>query len=197
MNDMTAHREEPLRSSKRRLERPAAIILTSTALDRIAELMSKAPAGAIGVKLSTPRRGCSGLAYSVDYVTEENAFDEKIVTPGGTFYVDGASVGDITETSLKDRRILGSEGFISVHVVVDSASGKVVGGPAVSARGFLEDDSVFDEVVPLVTQAIEEAGARGVGDAHQLQQVVRRTVGRWVSGTHRRRPMIIPVVIEV
>ncbi len=48
--------------------------------------------GAIGVKLSTPRRGCSGLAYSVDYVTEENAFDEKIVTPGGTFYVDGASV---------------------------------------------------------------------------------------------------------
>jgi ribonuclease J len=117
--------------------------------------------------------------------------------PCGYVYVDGASVGDITETSLKDRRFLGSVGFISVHVVVDSASGKVVGGPAVSARGFLEDDSVFDEVVPLVTQAIEEAGARGVGDAHQLQQVVRRTVGRWVSGTHRRRPMIIPVVIEV
>ncbi len=92
MNDMTAHREEPLRSSKRRLERPAAIILTSTALDRIAELMSKAPAGAIGVKLSTPRRGCSGLAYSVDYVTEEVPFDEKIETPGGNFYVDSASV---------------------------------------------------------------------------------------------------------
>jgi iron-sulfur cluster assembly protein len=72
--------------------RPAAIILTSAALDRIAELMAKAPAGAIGVKLSTPRRGCSGLAYSVDYVTEELPFDEKIETPGGNFYVDGASV---------------------------------------------------------------------------------------------------------
>jgi len=72
--------------------RPAAIRLTPGAEARIAELMSKAPADAIGVKLSTPRRGCSGLAYSVDYVTMENAFDEKIETPGGIFYVDGASI---------------------------------------------------------------------------------------------------------
>ena len=72
--------------------RPAAITLTPDAEQRVADLMSRAPEGAIGVKLSTPRRGCSGLAYSVDYVTEENRFDEKIVTPGGTFYVDGASV---------------------------------------------------------------------------------------------------------
>jgi iron-sulfur cluster assembly protein len=72
--------------------RPAAIALTATAEARIAELMSRAPQGAIGVKLSTPRRGCSGLAYSVDYVTEEQPFDEKIETPGGAFYVDGASV---------------------------------------------------------------------------------------------------------
>ena len=72
--------------------RPAAITLTSAAEHRIADLMSRAPEGAIGVKLSTPRRGCSGLAYSVDYVTDENAMDEKIVTPGGTFYVDGGSI---------------------------------------------------------------------------------------------------------
>jgi iron-sulfur cluster assembly protein len=71
---------------------PAAITLTTAAQDRIAELMAKAPEEAIGVKLSTPRRGCSGLAYSVDYVTEEQPFDEKIETPAGTFYVDGASV---------------------------------------------------------------------------------------------------------
>ena len=70
----------------------AAVILTPTAEARIAALMAKAPEGAIGVKLSTPRRGCSGLAYSVDYVTEEVKFDEKIATPGGTFYIDGASV---------------------------------------------------------------------------------------------------------
>src|SRR5437868_14700649 len=72
--------------------RPTAITLTDAANSRIAELMQKAPEGAIGVKLSTPRRGCSGLAYSVDYVTEEAKFDEKIVTPGGVFYIDGASV---------------------------------------------------------------------------------------------------------
>ncbi|WP_309661804.1 iron-sulfur cluster assembly accessory protein [Sphingomonas sp.] len=72
--------------------RPAAIVLTAAAEARIAELMDRAPEGAIGVKLSTPRRGCSGLAYSVDYVTEAVPFDEKIATPGGAFYVDGGSV---------------------------------------------------------------------------------------------------------
>lgn len=73
-------------------QRPAALILTPTAEARIAELMAKAPEGAIGVKLSTPRRGCSGLAYSVDYVTEAKPFDEKIETPGGVLYVDGGSI---------------------------------------------------------------------------------------------------------
>jgi iron-sulfur cluster assembly protein len=72
--------------------RRAAITLTDAANQRIAELMNRAPEHAIGVKLSTPRRGCSGLAYSVDYVSEENPLDEKIETPGGTFYIDGASV---------------------------------------------------------------------------------------------------------
>ncbi len=73
-------------------ERPAALNLTGNAQARIAELMARAPAGAIGVKLSTPKRGCSGLAYSVDYVTEAKPFDEKIETPGGVLYIDGASV---------------------------------------------------------------------------------------------------------
>lgn len=78
--------------TRTRAPRPAAITLTAAAGKRIADLMARAPDGAIGVKLSTPRRGCSGLAYSVDYVTEEQAFDEKIVTAGGTFYVDGGSI---------------------------------------------------------------------------------------------------------
>ena len=72
--------------------RPAALTLTPAAEARIAALMAKAPEGTVGVKLSTPRRGCSGLAYSVDYVTEAAPFDEAIATPGGTFYVDSASV---------------------------------------------------------------------------------------------------------
>lgn len=73
-------------------ERPAALTLTPSAEQRIADLMAQAPEGTVGVKLSTPRRGCSGLAYSVDYVSEEKPFDEKIETPGGTFYVDGGSI---------------------------------------------------------------------------------------------------------
>ena len=72
--------------------RPAAVTLTPSAEARVAKLMAQAPAGAIGVKLSTPRRGCSGLAYSVDYVTESSPMDERIETPGGLFFIDGASV---------------------------------------------------------------------------------------------------------
>ena len=72
--------------------RPAAIILTPAAEARIADLMLRAPDDAIGVKLSTPRRGCSGLAYSVDFVTEADPMDERVETPGGTFFVDGASI---------------------------------------------------------------------------------------------------------
>jgi iron-sulfur cluster assembly protein len=75
-----------------RMARPAAVILTPSAEARVAHLMASAPEGSIGVKLSTPRRGCSGLAYSVDYVSEASAFDERIETPGGTFFIDGASV---------------------------------------------------------------------------------------------------------
>jgi ribonuclease J len=114
----------------------------------------------------------------------------------GYVYVDGASVGEITEADLKDRRILGEEGFVSIVVVVDSGSGKVVAGPEIHARGFAEGDTVFDGVLPRIVDALADAAAQGVGDTHQLQQVVRRVVGRWVSESYRRRPMIIPVVVE-
>jgi ribonuclease J len=114
----------------------------------------------------------------------------------GYVYVDGASVGEITEVDLKDRRILGEEGFISIVVVVDSGTGKVVAGPDIHARGFAEDNSVFDEVRPRIADALASAAAEGVGDSYQLQQVVRRVVGRWVNESYRRRPMIIPLVVE-
>src|SRR5690349_12790317 len=114
----------------------------------------------------------------------------------GYVFVDGSSVGDITESSLKDRRILGEEGFISVIVVVDSVTGKVSGGPEIHARGFVEDDSTFDEVKPSIIDALDAAARDGVDDTYQLQQTIRRVVGRWVSNKHRRRPMIIPVVVE-
>jgi ribonuclease J len=123
----------------------------------------------------------------------------KIVgaVPAGYVYVDGTSVGEITETSLKDRRLLGDEGFVSIVVAVDSTSGKIVAGPEIHARGSGIDSEGFDEVVGRVEIALQEATANGVSDVHQLSQLARRTVGKWVSDTYRRRPMVIPVVVEV
>src|SRR5439155_11420231 len=112
-------------------------------------------------------------------------------------YVDGLAVGDVGESLLTERRILGDGGFIAATVVIDSVTGKVVGGPSVSQKGFSEDPQVFEPVLRLITDALDRAAAEGIADPHQLQQVVRRTVGRWVNEAYRRRPMIVPTVVEV
>ena len=117
--------------------------------------------------------------------------------PCGYVYVDGLSVGEVTESSLKDRRILGDEGFVSVVIVVDSTTGKLLGGPEIHARGSGIDDAAFVDVRPLIDETLAYAAADGINDLYQLRQLVRRTVGRWVNETYRRRPMIIPVVVEV
>jgi len=117
--------------------------------------------------------------------------------PVGFVFVDGQSIGDITESSLKDRRILGEEGFISCVVVIDSQSGKIVAGPDIHARGFNEDAAMFDEVKMRIEKALAIAVADGTNGTHQLSQIVRKTIGGWVGGEHRRKPMIVPVVIEV
>jgi ribonuclease J len=115
----------------------------------------------------------------------------------GYVYVDGLTVGEVTESQLKDRRILGEEGFVSVIIVVDSSSGKIVGGPEVQSRGSGIDDAAFREVVPKISETLERAAADGITDAYQLRQLARRVIGKWVSDNYRRRPMIIPVVVEV
>ncbi|GAB2758777.1 ribonuclease [Terrabacter sp. 28] len=114
----------------------------------------------------------------------------------GYVYVDGSSVGGADEALLKDRRILRDEGFITCIVVLDAATGKIASGPEITARGFVEDEEIFQQVIPKVERAVEEAVANGVRDDQQLQQVVRRAVGSWVGGKIRRRPMIIPVVLQ-
>ncbi|WP_159621825.1 ribonuclease J [Ruania rhizosphaerae] len=116
--------------------------------------------------------------------------------PCGYIYVDGSSVGGVTEAELKDRRILGEEGFISIFVVVNSSSGEVVAGPELHVRGVAEGEDKLAAIVPEITKALTEAAAGGNADTHQLQQVVRRVVGRFASSKLKRRPMIIPVVVE-
>ncbi|MGJ9401795.1 ribonuclease J [Arthrobacter sp. KK5.5] len=115
----------------------------------------------------------------------------------GFVYVDGSSVGGVTDDDLKDRRTLGEEGFISVISVVNRQTGKIVSGPDIHARGVAEDDSVFDDIKPKIAAALEEAVVNNpTHTTHQLQQVVRRVIGSWVSRKLRRRPMIVPVVLE-
>jgi ribonuclease J len=131
----------------------------------------------------------------VDLVGGKASITGKV--PCGYVFVDGLSVGEVTESSLKDRLILGEEGFISVVVVVDSTSGKLVAGPEIHARGSGIDEVGFSEVRPLIEEALAAAAADGIAEVHQLGQLVRRTLGRWVNSNYRRRPMIIPVVLEV
>jgi len=131
----------------------------------------------------------------VDLVNHEASVVGSV--PCGFVYVDGQSIGDITESSLKDRRILGEEGFISCVVVIESQSGKIIAGPDIHARGFAEDEALFDEVKLKIEKALARAVAEGINGTHQLSQIVRKTIGEWVGTTHRRRPMIVPVVIEV
>ena len=117
--------------------------------------------------------------------------------PCGYVYVDGQSVGDVREAVIKDRLILGEEGFVTITVVLDAVTGKVTGGPDVSARGVSDTPGAFDPVVGLTRDALERAVAEGMTDAQELSRLVRRVVGRWVSDTFRRKPMILPVVVEV
>ncbi len=113
----------------------------------------------------------------------------------GYIFVDGSTVGDIGDAELSDRKILGADGFISVVVVVNLHSMSLVSGPDIHARGFVEDDSVFNGIKDQIAKAVVDAMSDGSEDVRGLQQVVRRTVGRWVSNTYRRRPMILPVVV--
>ncbi len=117
--------------------------------------------------------------------------------PVGYVYVDGLEVGDIGDSTLKDRRILGEDGFLSILVAVDLDSGRIVFGPELTARGFSDDPSALNPIRSELIEVIEKALADGARDTDSLQHLVRRTVGRWVDREYRRRPMLVPTVIEV
>jgi ribonuclease J len=115
----------------------------------------------------------------------------------GHVYVDGLSVGDVGESTLSDRLILGEGGFIAISVAVDSTTGRAVTPPTVSGRGFSDDPKALEAVVPLVEMELSRTEAEGITDTHRIAQSVRRVVGRWVAQEYRRRPMIVPTVIPV
>jgi len=151
----------------------------------------------LAIKTGVPRTNTLVVENGIVVDMADGYADVAGAIPVGFVYVDGQSIGEITESSLKDRRILGEEGFISVVVVIESQTGKIVAGPDIHARGFTEDNALFNEVKGMIEKALATAVGNGINGTHQLQQVVRKTVGSWVGDKHRRKPMIVPVVIEV
>ncbi|GGU37345.1 ribonuclease J [Lentzea flava] len=131
----------------------------------------------------------------VDLVDGKATVSGRVVV--GHVYVDGLSVGDVGESTLSDRLVLGEGGFISISVAIDTATGRAVAPPTISGRGFSDDPKALDQVVPLVEMELARTEAEGITDTHRVAQAVRRVVGRWVAETYRRRPMIVPTVIPV
>jgi len=117
--------------------------------------------------------------------------------PVGHVYVDGLSVGDVGESTLSDRLVLGEGGFISITVAIDETTGKAVSAPELSGRGFSDDPTALADAAELVEAELQRLASEGVTETHRIAQSVRRVVGRWVADTYRRRPMIIPTVIGV
>lgn len=118
--------------------------------------------------------------------------------PAGYLYVDGI-VGDVGQGVLRDRRVLAEEGVVVVVVTVDVQSGKVITGPEIITRGWVyapEAEDLLDEACDTVAAAVERALAEGVRDVEALERDVRRAAGKFVNEQTRRRPMIVPVVME-
>jgi ribonuclease J len=152
---------------------------------------------ALAVQTGVPEE-CVVLAEDgvvVDLVDGRAAITGRVEV--GRVYVDGLSVGDIGESTLSDRLVLGEGGFVQITVAIDSATGRAVSRPTIAGRGFSDDPKALDAVLPLVEMELSRTEAEGITDTHRIAQAVRRVVGRWVGETYRRRPMIVPNVIAL
>ena len=116
--------------------------------------------------------------------------------PAGNVYVDAQTVGGVTETHLKDRRTLAEEGVVTVLAIVDADTGKLADPPDFLVRGFAHEPKAFDAAVAVVEKTLAQAAREGIGDPHQLEQLIGRDIGRWSHRTFRRSPLIIPIVID-
>jgi ribonuclease J len=150
----------------------------------------------LAISTGVPREGALVVqdGFVVDMVQGSSSVVGRLEC--GYIFVDGSTVGDIGDAELTDRKILGDEGFVSVIAAVDFRTRSVVSDPAITARGFIERNYRFDEMETELSNVLAQALADGVDNTHQLQQLMRRHVGRWVNVRYRRRPMILPVVIE-
>lgn len=151
--------------------------------------------GQLAVKTGVPS---ARIALAEDGVVVDLVDGEATIVgavPCDYVYVDGRSIGEISDEELRGRLVLGSEGFISIYAVVDLENQMILSGPTIRAVGMAEEDSVFEEIQDDVTAALNRALENSEADTYTCQQAMRRVVGRWLSRQLRRRPMIVPVVV--
>ena len=132
-------------------------------------------------------------------ITDKGIRREANAVPAGYLFVDGI-VGDVGGGVLRDRRVLAEEGVVVVVVTVDGQSGAIVTGPEVITRGWVyapEAEDLLDGAREAVADAIKQAFANDAADIEALQRAVRRSAGRYVNAQTRRKPMIVPVVMEI
>ena len=119
--------------------------------------------------------------------------------PAGYLYVDGI-VGDVGRGVLRDRKALAEEGVVVVVVTVDAKSGEVLTGPEIITKGWVyapEAEDLLGEARAAVTKSLEEAPDEGATDFETIKRHIRQALGRFIKERTRRRPMIVPVVMEV
>jgi ribonuclease J len=141
----------------------------------------------------------SGVVIAEDGVVVDLVDGHVKVTgkvPAGNVYVDGNEVGGVTEATLRDRRTLAEEGVVTVLAIVDADSGKLADPPDFLVRGFVHDEHTFDAAIPVIEKTLERAASEGIGDSHQLEQMLGRDISRWAERKFRRTPLIIPIVID-
>ena len=130
----------------------------------------------------------------VDLVKGRATITGKVAA--GNVYVDGQVVGGVTEATLKDRRTLAAEGVVTVLAIVDADTGALTDPPDFLVRGFEHAPGDFEPAVKVVEKTLARAAAEGIGDAHQVEQMIGRDVARWAQRAFRRTPLIIPIVID-
>ncbi len=152
--------------------------------------------GALAVRTGVPK---ANVVLAEDGVVVDLVEGRASVTgkvPAGLVFVDGMTVGGATEASLSDRRTLAEGGFITIVALVDADTGKLTEPPDYLARGFAHDEKTFAGVTPLIEKVLDKAASEGIGEPHQLEQLIHRAVSRWARDTYRRSPVILPIVID-
>ena len=141
---------------------------------------------------------CGEAGNAVNFIMkhEQKTYPEALRWLANRYHIE-IHDRELTDEELEKRRILGTEGFVSSFVVVDTDAREVVSGPKIYLNAVAEDESEFDKVRHQIVEQLQDAMMQGTRDTYKLQQIMRRTLGGWVARQLHRKPMIVPVVADI